>query len=79
MQMWTEIRRRVLAEGATKRSICKEYGLGWETLERILQNPEPPGYRLNKARTKTKLGPYLGVIAEILASDRDAPPKQRDC
>jgi transposase len=76
MQEWSKIRRKVLAQGASKRSVCKEYGLGWETLERILSNPEPPGYRLSKARVKTKVGPYLPVIEEILVCDRDAPPKQ---
>lgn len=76
MQEWTEIRRKVLREGASKRSICREYGIAFETLQKILSHPEPPGYRLATPRRKTKLGPYLGVIEEILSSDRDAPPKQ---
>jgi transposase len=76
MQMWTEIRRRVLVEGTSKRSVCREYGIGWRTLEKILANTEPPGYRRSAPRPKTKLGPYLPVIEQILASDREAPPKQ---
>jgi len=77
MQEWTDIRRKVLVEGVSKRQIRKDYHLGWETLQRILANPEPPGYRQEAARPKTKLGPYLGVIEEILEKDRDAPTKQR--
>jgi transposase len=77
MQAWTEIRHRVLVEGASKRSILREYGLAFETLQKILRHPEPPGYRLHAPQAKTKLGPYLGVIEQILAADRDAPPKQR--
>jgi len=77
MHEWTEIRRKVLVEGASKRSIRRDYGVGAETLEKILANTEPPGYRTAAPRPKTKLGPYLDVISEILASDRDAPPKQR--
>jgi transposase len=77
MQMWTEIRRRALVEGASKRSIRRDYGVGAETLEKILANTEPPGYRRSAPRPRTKLGPYLGVIEEILASDAEAPPKQR--
>lgn len=76
MEEWTEIRRKVLVEGASKRSIRRDYGVGWETLQKILANSEPPGYRQDAARTKTKLGPYLGVITEILEQDRNAPPKQ---
>ena len=76
MQEWTEIRRRVLVEGASKRSIRRDFGVGWETLQKILRSTEPPGYRQSTARAKTKLGPYLPVIEEILASDQTAPPKQ---
>src|SRR6266705_1025614 len=77
MQQWTDIRRRVLVEGASKRSICREYGIAFETLQKILRHAEPPGYRLILPRAKTKLGPYLAVISAILLADRDAPPKQR--
>ncbi len=77
MREWTEIRRRVLVEGASKRSVCREFGIAHKTLQKILRSTEPPGYRQTSARAKTKLGPYLGVIEQILASDRDAPPKQR--
>ena len=76
MQEWTEIRRKVLAEGASKRSVCREYGIAHKTLQKILRHTEPPGYRQAAPRSKTKLGPYLEVIAQILASDRDAPSKQ---
>jgi transposase len=77
MQEWTEIRRKVLVEKASKRSVCRDYGVAHKTLQKILANIEPPGYQGAEARPKTKLGPYLGVIEEILASDREAPPKQR--
>jgi len=76
MEEWTEIRRKVLVEGASKRSIRRDYGVGWQTLQRILRHPEPPGYRQSAPRRKTKLGPYLEVIEQILSSDREAPPKQ---
>jgi transposase len=76
MQMWSEIRRKALVEGVSKRSIRRDYGVGAETLEKILANTEPPGHQRSAPRPRTKLGPYLPVIEEILASDRDAPPKQ---
>ena len=74
MQEWTEIRRRVLVEGASKRSVCRDYGIAHKTLQKILANTEPPGYRRSAPRRRTKLAPYLPVIEEILASDREAPP-----
>ena len=79
MEMWAEVRRRVLVEGLSKRAACREYGLGWETLDKILGHAEPPGYRLNGQRARPKLGPFTGVIDEILVTDADpsTPRKQR--
>ena len=77
MQLWNEIRHKVLADGASKRSIRRDYGIGSEVLEKILIHPEPPGYRQRIVRPKTKLGPLMGVVDAILEDDRQAPPKQR--
>lgn len=42
MEMWTEIRRKVFVEGASKRSIRRDYRVTARTLEKILANAEPP-------------------------------------
>ncbi len=77
MDQWTEIRRKVLVEGVSKRSILRDYQVGHQALAKILAHPEPPGYQMAEARQKPVLGPFLGVIDEILAADTEAPPKQR--
>jgi transposase len=77
MEMWNEVRHRVLVEGASKRSMRREYRIGSETLAKILANPEPPGYRLSAPRPRPKVGEFLAVIDEILVADRTAPAKQR--
>ncbi len=77
MELWSEIRRRVLVEGVSKREICRDYKMGWRTVEKILEHGEPPGYRLRARRAQPKLGPFIGLIDEMLETDRDAPPKQR--
>ena len=77
MQMWTEIRRRVLVEGVSKRRILRESGLHWKTLEKILTFSEPPGYRLKEVRSQPKLGPYLDRIRQIICDDKQFPRKQR--
>ena len=43
MELWSEIRRRVLVEGVSKREICRDYQMGWRTLDKILEHGEPPG------------------------------------
>jgi transposase len=77
MQLWADIRRRVLVENVSKRQILRETGMHWRTLEKILANPEPPAYRAPASRAKPKLGPYLDRIARILDEDKDCPRKQR--
>jgi transposase len=77
MDEWTEIRRKVLVEGASKRSILRDYGIGHQALAWNVANAEPPGYKMAEVRRKPVLGPYLHVIDEILIADKEAPPKQR--
>jgi len=77
MEQWSEIRRRVLVEGLSKRAACREYGVHWHTLNKMLENSEPPGYRGAQPRAKPKIGRFLGLIEEILRQDQTAPRKQR--
>ena len=77
MHWWTDIRRRVLVENVSKRQIMRETGIHWKTLEKILSNPQPPGYCLSQPRPQPKVGPFRARIEEILKQDRDVPRKQR--
>lgn len=77
MELWTEVRRRVLTKELSKRAACKEYGLGWWTLRKILAHAEPPGYRREKPRQCRKTEPFLPIIQQILMDDQQAPRKQR--
>ena len=77
MGFWAEIRRRVLVEGESKRSVLRRTGLHWRTLEKILTLPEPPGYRSSRGRRRPVLGPFLGEIHRILEEDRGVHRKQR--
>ncbi len=42
-----------------------------------MAHAEPPGYRASQPRPKRKLEPFLPIIQQILADDRQAPKKQR--
>jgi len=77
MDNWAEIRRRVLADGLSGRAACREYKIHWKTLRKILDNPEPPGYRRTKPKRASILDPLLPVIHRILEDDKKAPKKQR--
>lgn len=77
MELWTEIRRRVLGGELSKRAACREYNLHWDTMTKVLQHIEPPGYRQSKPRARPTIEPFLPKIHEILQADATAPKKQR--
>ena len=57
MEKWAEIRRLIEVEKRSKRSVCREFEIHWDTLKKILAHPEPPGYRQSKPRRKQRSGP----------------------
>jgi len=77
MDWWTKIRLEVLRAERSKREILRREGIHWETLRKILEHSEPPGYRLKEPRPKPKIGPYLERIAQIIEEDKALPKKQR--
>ncbi len=39
MELWKEVRHRVLTKKLSQRAACKEYGLGWHTLRNLNSSP----------------------------------------
>lgn len=77
MELWSEIRRRVLTGELSIRQACAEYGLNFRTVRKIVRHAEPSPYRVPQPRPKPVLGPFVPVIHQIVDDDRHAPPKQR--
>jgi transposase len=77
MELWTEIRRRVLTGELSKRQASSQYGLNYRTVCKIVDRPEPAPYHAAPPRPKPVLGPFVEIIGKILDDDRQAPPKQR--
>src|SRR5512147_2504710 len=77
MEKWAEIRRRILVDGLSRHAACREYGIHWKTLKKILTHSEPPGYRRSLPKRPSILEPLLPVVHQILKDDRKAPRKQR--
>ena len=77
MEQWSEIRRRVLTGEISKRDACKQYGLHWLTLKKILTHEEPPGYRRVKPPRRPTIEPVLPILRQLLEADAKAPRKQR--
>src|SRR5215467_11732560 len=59
------------------RQAAREFGLSRKTIRKMLAYSVPPGYERKKPVQRPKLGPWLGVIDQILADDKSQPKKQR--
>lgn len=63
MEWWTRIRLEVWRGEESKREVLRDERIHWETLKKILEHSEPPGYRLKEPRPKPKIGPSLIVLS----------------
>lgn len=77
VDQWIEIRRRVLNQEISQRQACREYGLHWQTLKKILSQPVPPEKRLPGPPRASKLDRFRPVIVAILDADKVTHRKQR--
>jgi transposase len=71
------IRRKVLIEGLSERSVAIELGHSRNTVAKALRHAVPPGYCLSKQRPRPSVEPFRGFVEQILREDESAPRKQR--
>jgi len=76
MDQWARVRRKVLVDGRSKRSVMSEEGLHWETLQKMLAHSRPPGYRRVKKRGR-KIEAHVEWVVGVLDTDREVHRKQR--
>jgi transposase len=75
--VYARVRRAVEVDGMSIRQAAREFGLSRKTIRKMLQFALPPGYERKKPIVRPKLGPWLGVIDQILVDDQSQPKKQR--
>ena len=76
MDQWIELRRSIRNNGVSMRQLERETGLHRQTLRKIRDNSEPPGYRRTKPINKSKISPYLDRISALIKSDKQDHKKQ---
>ena len=77
VEIYGRVRRAVLVEGRSQRSVAREFGLARVTVRKMVGYSMPPGYRRKEPPKRPKLGPWVGVIDAILEEDKQRPAKQR--
>jgi transposase len=71
------VRRAVFVEKLSEREAARRFGLSRETVRKMLRYALPPGYQRKQPIKRPKLGPWTGVIDQILEDDRVRQKKQR--
>jgi transposase len=61
----------------SQRQAAREFELSRKTIRKMLAYSAPPGYARKKPVLRPKLGPWLGIIDQILDDDQTQPKKQR--
>lgn len=77
VEVYARVRRAVQVDGMSIRQAARDFGLARKTIRKMLQFSLPPGYERKKPIQRPKLGPWLGIIDQILVDDRSQPKKQR--
>jgi transposase len=77
LDLYRRIRIDVLQHGISRRQVALRYGVDRGTVAKIVEYPEPPGYRRNIPPRRPQLDPHIGFIDQILLDDLNAPNKQR--
>jgi transposase len=77
VEVYARVRRAVQVDGMSRRQAAREFGLSRKTIQKMLAYSAPPGYARKKPALRPKLGPWLGIIDQILEDDPSQPKKQR--
>ena len=77
MDEWIELRRKIRNQEVSLRQLERETGIHRQTLRKVRDNSQPPGYQRIKPVNKSKIGPYVERIKAIIEADKDVNKKQR--
>jgi transposase len=77
VDLYAKVRRAVMIEGISERGAAKQFGINRKTVSKMVRHAVPPGYQRKEVPVSPKLGPFVGIIAQILQDDREVLKKQR--
>ena len=77
VDLYAKVRRAVMVEGTSERAAARQFGIDRKTVSKMLKHAVPPGYQRKEPPVSPKLGPFVGIIHQILQADREVLKKQR--
>ena len=77
VDLYGRVRHAVIVQGMSRREAARLFGIDRRTVDKMLVFSVPPGYRRKQAPARPKLDPFVGIIDQILETDRLVHKKQR--
>lgn len=77
VELYGRVRRACHVDGMSARAAAQHFGIDRKTVSKILKHSVPPGYGRERAPSRPKLDPFIGVINQILEDDKRVIKKQR--
>jgi transposase len=77
VDIYRKIRLACHHDGLSQREASRRFGVCRETVKKILEHSEPPGYRRSSPPKRWKLDPFTDIIDRILEEDESVRRKQR--
>ena len=77
VELYIGVPRACMVDGMSVREASRVFGLHRDTIRKMLKYAALPGCRRRKPPRRPKIGPYTGVIDEILSWDMSLPKKRR--
>ena len=70
VDIYSWVRRACLKDGMSSREVARFFNKDRKTIPKILRHALPPGYRRSEAPRRPTLDGYVGIIDEILCTDK---------
>ena len=77
MELYARVRRAIVVDKMSEREAARQFGLGRETVRKMLRYSVPPGYRRQQPVRRPKLDAWVDTIDQILEDDKARGKKQR--
>ena len=77
VDIYSRVRRACLKDGMSAREAARYFNKDRKTIAKMLRHELPPGYRRSEAPRRPTLDDFVGVIDEILQTDKALIKKQR--
>jgi len=77
VDIYSRVRRACLMDGMSAREAARYFNKDRKTIAKMLKHALPPGYQRSEAPRRPTLDAYVGIIDEILRTDKALIKKQR--